>query len=105
MTRPRKAAIRSAHAQGQAACARGPGYYGTVLQYEWAYRDRHAAWPLGCVAIQTRHGLGKSYDTMQEARGDTAGPGLRHDQARPVTRRSVRTPCLQPGFKVCTWCT
>ena len=92
---------------------------------------QHAAGPLACIARQARHSAGSStirhrerHDTTLEAHDtapcstilctirratalsttqghDTAGPGLRHDQARPATRRNV---CV--GWaRVCTWCT
>ena len=104
---------RPARAQGQAARARGPSCWGTMSQYEWAYRDRHATWPLGCVAIRARHGQGKRHDTVQEAaircrklryaqqrpragRGDTmrdtASQAYDTAGAGPATRRCAR--CL-----------
>ena len=87
-------------------------------------RDRHAAWLLGCVAIQARHGRGKHQDTVQEAvicvaaraearrhgaRGtdrDTVGRALRHCRAcattlpaRPVTwpRHGRPQATIRPG--------
>ena len=36
----------------RATRVRGSGCCGIVLRYEWAYRDRRAAWPLGCIARQ-----------------------------------------------------
>ena len=64
------------------------------------YRDRKAAWPLGCIARQARHGRGKSHDTTQGAairaaalagaRRHRVQHNERHGQACAATRPGVR---------------
>ena len=104
--RPTWPATRPASAQGRARRARGPGCWETRSRYKGAYRDRRAAWPLGCVAIQTRHGRGKSCYSRDTVTIRPRG-GLRHDRLclrhstlRATTRRSAHAAgahCAQPG--------
>ena len=47
---------------------------------------------------------GRGYMAHGTAR-DTAGCALRHDQARPATRRSARAVCTQAGPRVGALCT
>ena len=74
-----------------------------MSRYAWAYRDRHAAWPLGCVTIQARHSQGKRQEMAQEATVRAAAQGgggggamtwhlrhsVRHGKACAATRLGV----------------
>ena len=61
------AATLPARAQGRAERVRGPGCWGSVSEYNKLYRGRKAAWPLGYITTQARHGRGKRHDTAQGA--------------------------------------
>ena len=52
------------------------------------------------AAAQNHDTVGLGHDTAGPGH-DTTEPGLRHDQARPATRRNVRAGWA----RVCTWCT
>ena len=124
-TRSRGLAPQSARAQGSAVRARGPGCWGIVSRYEWTYRDRRAAWPLGCIARQAsiqprtrprydrlcaQHGRGgcdrtrsSSHggrgDTTHDTAHDTTECVLRHGQACTTTRPGVRYDTAGLGLR------
>ena len=71
-------ATQPTRAQGRVARARGPSCWGSVSRYNKLYRDRKAAWPLGCIVTQVRHDRGKRHDTTQ-------GAAIRHNRACTMT--------------------
>ena len=70
-----------------------------MSRYQWAYRDRHTAWPLGCVAIRARHGQGKRHDTTHEAVIHVAARARgRVDTMRDTASQACDTVlCALPG--------
>ena len=84
----------------QAAHARGLGCWGIVSRYEWAYRDRRAAWPLGCLVRQAAiwPGTRPRYGRLCPRHGEQQRATRRaaaHDKARDTARNSALHGSLQ----------